>query len=140
MPEQETKSLIASYFPEKFELKFTVTYKPHTIDSIKDIISPALNGDYVYKVIGRVLKLYLDGTINADNINWGNIKRVIDKDGFFYSWEIEINGKKFHPDLLTNEISFNNSKRVAIINEDDIQDLIILLNTTKTVEQFLLEV
>ena len=140
MPDQNTKDKIVSYFPEEYKLEFKVTYKPYTIASIKDIIYTALNGDYTYCVIDRELKLYLDGTINMDNISWGDIKRVIDKDGFFNSWTIEINGKLFQPDLLNDEIAYNNSKRKTIVLLDEIKNLIILLNTTNSIDQFLKEI
>ena len=137
MPDQKTKDLIASYFPEKYKLKFKEDYKICTMISIKDIITPALNGDYSHSVIGKELKLYLDGTVNPGNITWSDIKRVIDKDGFFDSWVVEINGKKFHPDLLADETIYNNSKREKVISRDEITNLSIILNTTTNVEEFL---
>lgn len=135
--DRKEQALLISNIPTQFDYKFEVNYKSATIKALYSLIVPSLMGNLTHRVISDKINLYIDSNLNLDDINWVKVKKIINKDGFFKSWEVSVNGNPYKPSLLSDEIAKNNRIREKIINNDDITNLRIILHTSRTLDEFI---
>jgi len=81
--------------------------------------------------------IHITGNANIDQESIKALKKVIQEDGFFKSFQVYVNGKEIKISLLSDEIKENNSSRKTVITHDEITNFLILLNSPITWEQFM---
>ena len=120
-----------------------VTLKQKTLEIInKILIESAIPGstNEIRKVINshyKNLVIHITGNANIDQESIKALKKVIQEDGFFKSFQVYVNGKEIKISLLSDEIKENNSSRKTVITHDEITNFLILLNSPITWEQFM---
>jgi len=134
-PGDKIKTEIDSIVPKQYQCEFIVAPKETTLDTIRLIIKQS--GAFVTTIQEKynLVIIILSKTIEISQEDLDRIKKVIESDKFYKSFEILIDGHNVS--FLASEIAKNNTIREKIINADDVENLKILLNTEESFETFL---
>jgi len=132
--ERKDKTQLVALIPEDLRgrVKFEEGPKYSTMNHLSNLIQALRmggGGDPDYS--RRYIKLNLVGVAEmSENVDWSNISDLLEKDGYFESWDIVLNNKlvSSYNRKIFQELQ-RNSFRDDVIMKDEITDLHILLET-----------
>ncbi len=130
------KDKIKAIVSENTEITYQIAPKESTLDAIENMFKHLdINCKVNFDTKERHVIINVESKINLYLEDIANIRDRIDKDGYFETFEIYLNGNKVS--LLAEEITRNNNSHEKIIKESDIKDFLITLNTAESFEDLL---
>lgn len=125
-------------------VKFVVGPKQATLNNLASMIRRAFAGDpsgpnglKISEPHARhaEIDLCLDEFQETYKI-WDDLCKILTKDGYFTTWTIKPSGETFNK-AVADEMVKNAKFKDNVITKDKIDDLHIMLNATKSVDEFL---
>ncbi len=131
MPKTSTKIELVKIIPKEQAYGFIEGMKTSTVIKLKAIVERFRI--YSANISGSRDVIYTINTKKDKDDILKTVDKIFRDDGFFTSWKININGEKklFFPTIDRN------LKRDTIISNSDCMDILISLETTRTVDEFL---
>lgn len=143
-PDATTMRAIRELIPREIDYKYVEFIKPSVMESLKAELAQEGIGSVQIKQEGRHVMfrvLSIPGKeIEPHSSFWGIISKELYDDGFYDTWEIKAGEEsRSYNRAVMNEVA---SRVVGDdpITESDITDLSIMLNTCKTVDDFLAQI
>lgn len=131
---EETKQRLIRRIPMETTYEFIEGPKPLTSLSLRAILSMSGIINASIRVIKKTLEIEIISGISINEQLFDELNNLIQKDGFFDSWTLIHKDTKRITYFNLNE---NRPVRDTTILQDEITDLIITLNTTENIDEFL---
>ena len=135
-PSANEQKKVKVLLPKDAKIHFEETIKLGTVYSIETVLIMSTGMKPNITLDKSSLRVEVNPQLKVDENTQKVLNNVINNDGYIKSWEIIINGEKHIYNDSISEARVRNINRTPI-TDDDIVNLEIALNTTKTVEDFL---
>ena len=145
LPSKKDKSQILSLIPEDIrdgiKIDFEEGPKPRTLNHFGSILKATMATGSVEAAPDqkkRYIKVNLNGNTTTESVDWSKISEIFERDGWFESWDVVLNGDIVltYNRKIVKELN-NNQFRGTVIQKDEITNLQILLETEKDFDKLL---
>lgn len=147
MPPKEVKEKIGALIPEGYQYEYKEAPKLRTRDILTGILSNPYLGSIRIElnfndIMNKKMTLKLTGAgpiTDITNEVWPQVFNTIRDDGYFEAWDIIINDKLVysHNEKALREFAKNNLLRETVITNDDLTNLKIALESSRSFDEFL---